>query len=100
MTEPTADTRPSRHPTGHRGSDVGTLRAVVARIGALALVYGTLAVLLALPLVGFAVIGTIGLIAGAFVLVYVLLTLNESDYTLYTVRLAVIDTIRTGEWPR
>ena len=100
MTETTPDTTPSRHPTGTRGTDVGPLRATVARVGALALVYGTLAVLLVLPLVGFALIGTIGLIGGSFVLVYVLLTLKESDYTLYTIRLALIDTIRTGEWPR
>ncbi len=99
MTETTPDTTPSRHPTGNRGTDVGPLRAVVARVGALTLVYGTLAVLLLLPLVGFGMLGTIGLIGGSFVLVYVLLTLNESDYTLYTIRLAVIDTLRTGEWP-
>jgi len=89
---------PSDHPTGHRGDDVGRVRAVVARLTGIAVVYGGLAVLGLIPLVGFALVSTVGLLAGAFVTTYVLFTLRASDYTLYSLRLAVIDAVRTGEW--
>lgn len=92
------DTRPSRYATGSRGTDVGTLRAAVAHVASMAIVYGTIVFLALFPFVGFSVFGTIGLLAGAFVLIYALLSLKESDYTLYTLRLSIIDAIRTGEW--
>ncbi len=74
------------------------LRAAVARLGSLAIVYGAIVVLALFPFLGFSVFGTIGLLAGSFVLIYALLSLKESDYTLYTLRLSTIDAIRTGEW--
>jgi uncharacterized protein (DUF697 family) len=89
---------PSDHPTGHRGDDVGRARALVARLVGVAVVYGSLVVLGMIPLVGFALASAFGLIAGAFVTTYVLFTLRASDYTLYSLRLAVVDAVRTGEW--
>lgn len=89
---------PSDHPTGHRGDDVGRARSLVARLVGVAVVYGGLGVLGTVPLVGFALVNAVGLLAGAFVTTYVLFTLRASDYTLYSLRLAIIDAVRTGEW--
>jgi hypothetical protein len=88
---------PSNPPTGHRG-DVGPVRAAVAKVVALVAVYGGLVILGIVPLVGFAFAGFLGSVAGGFVTAYALFTLRASDYTLYTLRLAVIDAVRTGEW--
>lgn len=89
---------PSDHPTGHRGDDVGRARALVARLLGIGVVYGGLVVLGMAPLVGFALVNVVGLLAGAFVTTYVLFTLRASDYTLYSLRLAIVDAVRTGEW--
>jgi len=88
---------PSNPPTGHRG-DVSRARAVVAKVVGIAVVYGGLAVLGIVPLAGFAIAGFLGMVAAGFVTGYALFTLRASDYTLYTLRLAVIDAVRTGEW--
>jgi hypothetical protein len=98
MTDPGLDSTPSRHPTGDRGDDVGAYRALFARLVGVLAVYGAVVGFVLLPLVGFGLIGTIGLYGGFLVSVYVLLSLGKSDYTLYTIRLAIVDAIRAGEW--
>jgi len=89
---------PSDHPTGHRGDDVGRARAIAARVVGIIVVYGGLSVLVLIPVFGFALASAFGMIAGAFVTTYALFTLRASDYTLYSLRLAIVDAVRTGEW--
>jgi hypothetical protein len=98
MTGPRNKFTASTHPTGDRGTDVGVLRAVTARIVGVVAVYSAMVLCVVVPAIGWLILGPVGLIVASHGPVYGLLLLRESDYTLYSLRLAIVDAVRTGEW--